>query len=326
MRILVTGATGFLGNNLVRMLVEDRHEVVAGVRTSSDRRPLQDLSVEQRELDLNDETSVDEATQSVDVVVHTAAMIHLGWSKIEESRIANVETTRLLASSARRHGVRFIYVSTVDTLAAATRNSVVDETQLEPAKPPCAYVISKREAEQVVLQEVAAGLDGLIVNPGFLVGPWDWKPSSGRMMLMLRKQPLLFFAPGGGGSVVDVRDVADGIIRAIASGRAGERYILGGQNMTYLELWKMMARVMGKWPPPVRAMSNLMAGAIGRVGDGLGFLLRRELEINSASLIQGQLYNWYSSQKAHDELGFQITNVEDAIRDSWEWFQTNGYV
>jgi dihydroflavonol-4-reductase len=218
-----------------------------------------------------------------------------------------------------------VLVSTVDTLAAATEHTVVDEKQTDPIKLECAYILSKREAEQVLLNEVESGLDGLIVNPGFLIGPWDTKPSSGKMMLMLWKQPILLYAPGGGCSAVDVRDVTDGIINAIKLGKRGERYILAGQNLTYLELWKMMAKVMGKRPPRIR-MSSALATVLGWVCDAVSRIIRREGELNSASIKLGQMYNWYSSDKARREIGYRVTDVEVALQDAWDWFKQNKLV
>jgi dihydroflavonol-4-reductase len=325
MRIFVTGSTGFLGNNLIRMLVEDGHEVVAAVRFSSDLSPLDGLPIETLPLDLQDPAAVAMALQGIDVVIHAAAMIHLGWTRLAESRLANVETTRNLAVAARRKNIRMVLVSTVDTLAAATEHTVVDEKQTDPVKLECAYILSKREAEQVLLKEVESGLDGLIVNPGFLIGPWDTKPSSGKMMIMLWKQPILLYAPGGGCSAVDVRDVTDGIINAIKLGKRGERYILAGQNLTYLELWKMMAKVMGKRPPRVR-MSSALATVLGWVCDAVSRIVRREGELNSASIKLGQMYNWYSSDKARREIGYRVTDVEVALHDAWDWFKQNKLV
>lgn len=326
MRILITGATGFLGNNLVRALLENGHEVTATIRHSSDPRPLTGLDVEKRHVDLSDAAEVNLAVSNADLLIHVAAMIHVGWKKLEESRQVNVHSTSLLAAAARRNNIRMIHVSTVDTLAAAKDvGDVVDESRQEPTKPECAYVVSKREAEQVVLDQVKLGLDGVIVNPGFMVGPWDWKPSSGKMMLTLSKIPILFFTPAGGCSVVDVRDVADGIVSAMTHGRSGERYILAGENMTYLELWRMMANVMNK-RPPVKGLSNWLASCVGSVGDLFAKISGRESELNSAALKLGQMFHWYSSQKAEQELGYRIGNVEDALQDAWEWFKKNDYV
>jgi dihydroflavonol-4-reductase len=252
-------------------------------------------------------------------------MIHIGWRKLEASRSVNVESTRILAAACRRKNVRLVYVSTVDTLAASDGKAPADENAVDPIKLESAYIVSKREAEQVVLDEVQNGLDGLIVNPGFMVGPWDWKPSSGKMMLMLANMPVLFFTPTGGCSVVDVRDVAEGTISAAKHGRSGERYILAGQNKSYMDLWRLMAKVIGR-RPPVRKMSNVLAKCVGGCGDLASRFMKQEAELNSAALRLGQMSHWYTSAKAEQELGYRIGDVENAVRDAWDWFQQYEYV
>jgi len=242
MRILITGATGFLGNNLVRALLADGHEVAVTMRKSSDRKPLDGLSVEIIDIDFNKPADIAMALTDVEVVVHSAAMIQIGWTKLEESRQFNVEVTSSIAQAARRKNCRMIYISSVDSLGVGTETEIGDEEMLDPPKPPCSYVVSKRESESALILEIAKGLDAVIINPGFMVGPYDWKPSSGAMMMAVATT-FTPFAPAGGCSVADVRDVADGIISAIKHGRTGERYILGGQNMRYFDLWNMMARV-----------------------------------------------------------------------------------
>ena len=325
MRILITGATGLLGNNIVRLLADEDHDLVAATRLSSDPRPLDGLAVEKLNLDLSDDNAVNLAVSGADAVIHSAAAIHIGWKNLTDSRAVNVEATRRLAIAARRKKTRMIYVSTVDTLGAATRETVANEYSTLPAKPNCSYVVTKREAEQAVLEQCTLGLDAVIVNPGFMVGPWDWKPSSGKMMLMLWKQPILFFTPGGGCSVVDVRDVAGGVAAALEHGRSGQRYILGGRNMTYLELWTLMAQTMNK-RPPTRPMRDRLARIVGKTGDFFTRITGRESEINSAALELGQMFHWYSSHKAETELGYHIGSVENALHDAWAWFKRFRYV
>lgn len=325
MRVLITGGTGLLGNNLVRAFLSQNDEVVATVRHSSDPRPLSGLNVELADIELTNPSDVNMAVSDVDLVVHAAAIAHIGWTKMEASRQINVEATRLLAEAARRKHVRMIHVSSVDALAAMVGDSVGNEEQLEPSCPPCAYVVTKRESEVVFLAEVERGLDGLIINPGFMMGPWDWKPSSGKMMLSLYKIPFLLYVPAGGCSLVDVRDVAAGIISASQYGRTGERYILAGTNLSYLEIWSLMAKAMKKGPPRID-MPDWMAVATGKVGDFLSKLARRELDVNSAMMAMGQINHWYSSDKANKELGYRFGDAEVAVFDAWDWFQQHDYV
>lgn len=324
MRILLTGATGFLGNNLARALLHEGHLLTVTKRASSDLRPLDGLEVELLDVDLNDSTVVQDAVSRQEVVIHCAAMIQLGWTRLEQSRRVNVEGTRTIAEVCRRQGVRMIHVSTVDALAASDGKTLVNESQREPAKPACSYVVSKREAEEAFLAEVQKGLDGLIVQPGFMVGPFDWKPSSGEMMLAIYRQ-WVPFAPAGGCSVADVRDVAAGIVSAIQHGRTGERYILGGENVTYLDLWQRMARIMDR-PRPKLMLPNWIAATAGRAGDFVGRIKGEEPQVNSAATRMGQIFHWYDSEKARRELGYQTQSVDTAIEDAWKWFKAYEYV
>lgn len=324
MKILVTGATGFLGNNLARKLLQLGHEIVTTVRPTSDLRPLDGLDVETAHANLTDASAMAPVVEDVDLIVHSAAMIQLGHSKRESSIAFNVGSTEALAQAARRREIRMIYVSTVDTLPDSKDGAPIDEQSYgKAAKYDCSYVASKQAASAAFDEEVSKGLDGVTVCPGFMLGPNDWKPSSGEMLLTVAKLPL-FFVAAGGCSVVDVRDVADGIILAIAKGDTGEKYILGGENLSYMELWTRMAKVIGCWPPR-RKMGNLLAGVVGKSGDLISKFCKEELVVNSAALSMGQLLNWYSSQKAIDELGYKIGDVDIAIEDAWKWFKLNEY-
>lgn len=324
MKVLLTGATGFLGNNILRALLDEGHAVTVLVRHSSDPRPTDGLEVEKVFADLANPTEVGKAVVDADVLIHSAALIQIGWSKLAQSLLVNVDATRALAESARRQNIRMIHVSTVDTLAVSRVDQPADETCVNPPKPQSSYVVSKTKAEQAVFDEISLGLDAVIVNPGFMVGPWDWRPSSGEMMLAVAKQ-FVPFAPAGGCTVVDVRDVAEGVLSAVKHGRVGERYILGGENMNYLELWTLMAKIAGSRPPK-RVLPDWLAGVAGKSGDLFGRFLKNEPQVNSAATAMGQLFHYYSSAKAQQELGYRIGSVETALSDAWEWFKTYGYV
>ncbi len=324
MQILLTGATGFLGNNLLRMLLEDGHQVRVTTRQQSKRRCFDGLDVEIVECDLNDGSEIGATVRSSDIVIHAAAHIQIGWSQLEKSRQVNVRSTEKLAQSARLHNARMILVSSVDTLKAGTETEWIAEDETEPPKNQCSYVISKREAEGVFRQQIAAGLDGVIVNPGFMLGPWDWKPSSGQMLLAVKNcwTPL---APAGGCSVVDVRDVACGILSAMQHGKSGENYILGGENLSYYELWCRIAGLTGG-RAPVGKLPGWISFLAGKFGDLRTSIWGTEPPVNSAATQLSSLYNWYSSDKATQELGYQIGSVDVAIEDAWNWFQSYGYV
>lgn len=323
MHVMVTGATGFLGNNIVRQLLKQNHLVTIAKRLSSDPRTIDGLDVQSVDVELTDLTQVSPLVGEVDLVIHAAAMIQLGWSKLAQSRRVNVEGTRTVAEACRRNNVRMLHISTIDALAVSDGKTPVTETDLEPPKPGCSYVVSKRESERAFLEQVDKGLDGVILSPGFMVGPYDWRPSSGEMMLAIWEQ-WVPFAPAGGCSVADVRDVAAGVVSAIKRGQTGQRYILGGDNVTYFDLWTQMAAVM-KRPRPKFVLPDWMAQAAGRCGDVAAKLLKEEPQVNSAATRMGQLFHWCNSSKAEQELGYQRQPFSIALEDAWAWFKQHRY-
>lgn len=324
MPTLVTGATGLVGNNLVRLLLQRGEAVRALVRAGCDPRPLKGLDVETIEGDVCDLESMRRACKGASAVIHSAGVVRIGWAGKQQYRDVNVMGTDHVVTAAHEAGVRLIHVSTVNALGVLRSGEPADEETPLMNNVPCPYVVTKQAAELIVLDEVSRGLDGLIVNLGFMLGPWDWKPSSGRMLLEVaaRYTP---FAPRGGCAVCDVRDVAAAILTAVKCGRAGERYILGGHNISYLDLWQMMADVTHTSRPFFR-MNKLMGFAGCCWGDLMTRITGREGRVNSALIRMSAQLHYYSSAKAEAELGFHSRCFEESVRDAWEWFKEYGYV
>lgn len=323
MKTLVTGATGLVGNNVVRTLLDRGHEVRVLVRANCDPRPLSGLDVEVFHGDVRDREAVQRACQGSTSVIHAAAQIHIGWKGLDVQRAINVEGTRHVAEAALESGTRFVHVSSVDALGLLT-GQVADEDTPRCGKTLCTYVVSKTEAEAEVRKAFDRGLSGSIVNPGFMLGPWDWKPSSGRMLLAVGKR-FAALAPSGGCTVCDVRDVANGIVAAMEKGSQGQNYILGGFNMPYVELWRIFAKIGGGWPTLGR-LGPAMQFLVGRSGDWYGRLLGREPDVNSAAMAMSSLYHYHSSARAQRELGYSNRPLEETVRDAWDWFRSHGYV
>jgi len=323
MTTLVTGATGLLGNNVVRLLLDRGESVRALIRESSDARPLEGLEVETVLGDVCDATSVLRACDGADVVVHSAGFVHVGWSQQDLQRAINVEGTRNVAKAAFEAGARMIHVSSVSTLAIGTRDQPADEETPLNEKLSNPYIVTKREGERIVLEQIEAGLDAVIVNPSYMLGPWDWKPSSGKMVLAAATKwtPCV---PNGGNNFCDVRDVAGGILAAVQRGQTGRRYILGGQDLTYMQAWRLIADVAGSRPPwfPMGALVRI---ATGRVGDVIGRITGKESDVNSAAMASTRLYQYYSSDRATAELDYHPRPVRQAIEAAWEWFKEHGY-
>jgi dihydroflavonol-4-reductase len=324
MTTLVTGATGFVGNNVVRLLVEQGQSVRVLARESADERPLSGLRVEIARGDVRDKSAVEHAVRGVTRIVHAGGMVHIGWKRREEQQAVNVEGTRNLASAARRAGARMIYVSSIDALGVGSSDTPSDEHTPLNGEICCAYVTTKRGAEQLVLEEVGQGLDAVIVNPGFMLGPWDWKPSSGKMLLKMAAGWGLL-APPGSNSYCDVRDVAAGIVTAMERGRTGQRYILAGQTLTYRQAMDLMARVTGG-RRPIRTVRRWAVKTVGVCGDLHAWVTRNESDVNSAAAAMSLWPKNFTSARAAAELNYRSRPVEQSASDAWEWLKKYGYV
>jgi dihydroflavonol-4-reductase len=323
MAILVTGATGLLGNNLVRLLLERGESVRVLVRNPSESDALKDLAVEAIRGDVQNLEAVRSAFEGVERVIHCAAQVHIGWSGGEQQRATNVDGTCNVADTALASGARMVHVSSIDALGVGTPEHPADENSAFDGEVLCPYVATKREAEQVVLDRVARGLDAVIVNPGFMLGPWDWKPSSGRMLLKIAAGWGLL-APPGSNSYCDVRDVADGVLAALTQGRTGMRYVLAGETHSYREACKVMADITGGLPP-VRTARRPVVNLVGCAGDLLAWLTGRESDVNSAASKMSLTDKYFSSSRAQAELGYRTRDIEDSAADAWAWFQKYGY-
>lgn len=329
MRVLITGVTGLLGNNVLRAFLDDGHSASVIIRDNSDRRPLDGLQVDRFYADLAADTAdggkvLREALDNVDLMVHCAGVIQIGWSKMDLSMKVNRDATEVIADTCRLRNIRLVHVSTVDALAAGTTSAPATEEDVDPPKVPTSYVVSKRAGDEIIWGQIAKGLDGMIVHPGLMFGPWDWKPSSGEMMMAIARQ-FVPFAPCGGISVCDVRDVAAGILSAATHGKPGESYILAGENMSYLELWQRIAKLLNR-RAPMGKLPIWLGRLVGGASDFASRFMKSEAHSNSGGIKMGEAYNWYSSDKAKRELGYQIGPIDVALEDAFSWFKTYGYL
>jgi dihydroflavonol-4-reductase len=268
--------------------------------------------------------SVQRAFEGVDRAIHCAAQVHIGWQGLKQQQSINVEGTRHVADTALARGARLVHVSSIDALGVGNLTAPADENSPFDGTVLCPYVATKREAERVVLDRVVQGLDAVIVNPGFMLGPWDWKPSSGRVLLKIATGWALL-APPGANSYCDVRDVATGILAALERGRSGQRYVLAGLTLSYREAIKLFARIVGT-RPPIRTARNVTVNLVGRVGDLFTKITGRESDVNSAATSMSILPKNFSSARAQKELGYKTRDVEQSASDAWAWFQKHGYV
>jgi dihydroflavonol-4-reductase len=324
-RVLVTGATGLLGANVVRALLGAGHAVRAAVRASSRQLALTDLPVETSVLTLEEPESVAAAMAGCQAIVHAAAANWVGRSGRAWMERVNVQGTETVCRVALETGIRrMVHVSSVDTLGIRSLEHPADEEcRSDLAHLRCPYIDTKRAAEDVVLGHVALGLPAVIVNPTFMLGPWDTRPTSGRMLLEIAKGRALL-APRGGNSFLDVRDAAIGVVAALERGRVGRRYILGGQNLTYLDAWRRIAPIVGG-RGPLGTAPAVGAWLLGRAAGFWGRLRGQEPVVNPVSVAMGELPHYFSSARARAELNFPESDFERAVSDAWRWFREHGY-
>ncbi len=262
--------------------------------------------------------------QGVSSVVHAAGCVLLGWKNEALHEAINHQGTRHVAEAARDAQARLVYVSTINTLGVGTKDCPASEDWSAGANIPCPYVLSKQAGERAVREQIDAGLDAVLVHPGLMFGPWDWKPSSGRMLLQVARN-FTPMAPTGGCTTCDVRDVAAGILAALERAPTGRAYVLAGHNLTYLKLWQLFADIAGGSRPLCRT-GPVIRIIVGRTGDFWGRLTGREPDVNSAAVKLSDCYHYFDSTRAQQELGYSIRPVEESIRDAWQWFRDHGYV
>jgi dihydroflavonol-4-reductase len=312
---LITGSTGFIGSHLARAVSRRGDDLRLLIRKGTDDGVLDGLEFERINGDVTDRRAVRRAMDGAERVFHVAGMTSMRSGESERVFQVNQGGTRILAEEALATGVqRFVYTSSVAAIGPAPAGGRADETQAFTAGSlGIAYMNSKHEAEGEVLRAAARGLDAVIVNPTFVLGPGGGRASSMGLVrrFLLRRIPAYV---DGGLNIVDVRDVADGHLQADAKGETGERYILGGRNFTLQRLFSDLQRISNV-PAPQLKLPAQLAQAGARVSEQLGLPLGLAVdETRSAAL-------WwtYSSAKAKRELGFTPRPHEETLEDALSW-------
>ena len=326
MTSLVTGASGFVGSHVARLLVERGEHVCVLVRSQSSLRVLEGLPVEKVYGDLRDPQSLDRAVQGIDRVFHVAADYRLGASNPQEIYDANVTGTRNLLDAARRAGVkRIVVTSSVATIAVDRGNELPNEqTEARLEEMIGHYKRSKFMAEKEALRAASEGAPVVVVNPTTPVGPGDWKPTpTGRIIVDFLNGKMPAYVETGL-NWVPVEDVAVGHWIAAERGRVGERYILGGRNMMLKEILDVLARISGRQSPRVR-LPHAVAMAAGYADQVFSRMLNRQPRIPLEGVRMARHKMFVDCSKAAQELGFQAGSVEAALERAVTWYGRNNY-
>ncbi|AEH50511.1 SDR family oxidoreductase [Pseudothermotoga thermarum] len=324
--ILVTGATGHLGNVLVRLLVVSNKKVRVLVLPNEDLKPLEDLNVEIVRGDVRDFEAVNKACKNVEVVYHLAAVISIfGKSKLVYE--VNVEGTKNVLRACMKNRVsRMLYVSSVHAFAELAKGSLIDENvPIDPKLVTGHYAKSKAMATQEVLKAVKEGFDAVLIFPTGIIGPYDWRLSEMGSLIVYFCGGMLKLAVGGGFDFVDVRDVAKAMILALEKADRGEKFILSGEYVTIRALIEMLERIVGK-KPRVIFLPNWTAYLVAMAAIPYYKLKNQKPLLTFYSVFALSRGYIYSNQKARQKLDFSPMPVFESLKDAVDWFAENGYV
>src|ERR1700722_4979428 len=327
MLAFLTGATGFVGSHVARVLAEQGAELRLLVRPNSDLRNIQDLKGDRVTGELRDAKSLKLAASGCEVIFHVAADYRLWVRDPEEMYRSNVEGTRAILEAARKNGVgRVVYTSSVATMGFTGNGQPADENSpVVLADMIGAYKRSKFMAEQIALEAGRGGMHVVTVNPTTPVGEQDVKPTpTGRIVVDFMKRKFPAYVETGL-NLVDVQECARGHVAALEKGKPGERYILGGENLTLKQILDTLGKITGL-PSPTIKLPYFFAFATGAIDEAItGRILKREPRATVDMVRMGKKKMFASSDKAARELGWKIAPVEGALRRAVEWFRANGY-
>jgi len=327
LKAFVTGATGFLGSHVARVLADQGAELRLLARPTSNLRNLVGLRGDIVTGDLRDPASLEKAMSGCDTVFHVAADYRLWVRDPEEMYRSNVEGTRSILDAARKNNVqRVVYTSSVATMGFTGDGHLADEdSPVALADMIGPYKRSKFMAEQIALEAGRGGMHVVTVNPTTPVGEQDVKPTpTGRIVVDFMKRKFPAYVETGL-NLVDVQECARGHVAALEKGKPGERYILGGENLTLKQILDTLGKITGL-PSPTIKLPYFFAFATGAIDEAItGRILKREPRATVDMVRMGKKKMFASSDKAARELGWKIAPVEGALRRAVEWFRANGY-
>ncbi|MCL4510794.1 MAG: SDR family oxidoreductase [Bacteroidetes bacterium] len=322
-KVFVTGANGLVGSNLCHRLTELGYDVVAMVREKSNLLGLKGFKGKIVYGDILDEKRLTELMEGADYVFNTAGLVSFDNRLRKKLFRVNVEGTRNVMNAALQAGVKkVVHTSSVAAIGIPPTGDIADEAvEYNRFKYRIVYDDSKHFGEVEVRKAVERGLDAIIANPGSVMGQRDVYFHSGVLLKILKGRRTVPYVVGGMCSVC-VDDVVDGEIAALKMGRTGERYILGGENLTFKELFRQIGEVVGASAPnfyvPIWA-----ARAAAWTLEAVSNITGKPPVLTKAHVASATLPHYFSFEKAKRELGYQPRPIKDAIRKSYEWYLEN---
>ncbi|MFT5858278.1 MAG: dihydroflavonol-4-reductase [Flavobacteriaceae bacterium] len=328
MKILVTGPDGVLGSNIVRELLSRDHEV--SVLLFDEEKPsitLDGLAIKRFYGNIVNADDMDKCIEGQDVVIHAAASTSVFPARNPIVNKVNIDGTENVIDACLKHKVgRMIYVGTANSFGYGSEEVPGKEgNPYLSARYGVDYMDSKQKAQEIVLDAVKAkGLQAIVVNPTFMIGPFDSRPSSGAMVLAVHHGKIPGYSAGGK-NFIAVKDAATAISNAVTMGTIGECYILGNRNLTYQAAFNMIAEtISGK--KVTRRLPNFVVKAYGSMNSFFAKLFKYYPGVTKELAIISCERHYYSPEKARKEIGLPETPIEEAIQECFDWFKENGYL
>lgn len=327
MKVLVTGANGLLGANLVRELIRAGKKVKAFVRPTANLKGLKDVPCEIFHGDILSAENISEAMADCDEIIHAASTTSVMPVEFEFYKRINFAATENVVRAVLHQGnKRLVYVSTANAFGPGSKENPGSElSPFSLHRYGSGYINSKYMAQQYVLENVEKlGLNAVVVNPTFIIGPYDFKPSSGQIILHGLKRGVQWCPPGGK-NFVYVRDVSLGIERALQSGRKGQCYLLAGENLTYKEFFSLLNRVAGRSRLQITIPKSILytGGALAEIWSKFS---EQNLAFNRTNTRLLCLDNYYTGDKAKNEFNVETTPIIKGIEEALNWFKKENYV
>lgn len=326
-QVFLTGADGMLGSSISRVLLSEGYSVKALVQPGRDLSVLDELDLEKIEGDILDGDILLDQMGDCEYVIHAAASTSIWPRRSETVRSVNLTGTRNVMEAARRSGLkRMVHIGTANSFSPGSLEDPGDESSaFDGWKYGMDYIESKYLAQQMLLaQHQEEGFPVVIVNPTFMIGPYDSGPSSGRMLLELISGRLPGYSRGGRNVICSV-DVARAAVNALTLGREGECYIAGNENLTYGDFFRLACEVVGvefkllEFPPVLCLSAGLVSSSLARVSG-------RPPQLSFTMARMSSVDHYFSSRKAQEELLLPQTPIKIGIRDCVNWFKDNGYL
>ncbi len=326
-KVFVTGADGMLGSMICRVLLKKEYEVTALSLPNSQSTTLDGLELRIIKGDILDEDFILEQSRGHDAVIHVAAMTNVWPRRIEKVKAVNIQGTMNIKNAVQVHGMeRMVFIGSASSFKEGSKNKPGNEDSgFEGDRFGMDYIDSKYEAQQYLIKaHKEEHLPVIVVNPTFMIGPYDSGPSSGIMVLNLYKNKVPGYNTGGKNFVYS-GDVATAAVNALTMGRLGECYIAGNQNLEYKEFFEKTAEVMNK-KFSLKKIPNSLVLAFGALSSVVARVTKKPPVLSYGMAEVAQIDQYFDCSKAVSELEMPQTPIEEGIKECLQWFKENDYL